>query len=293
MNPKVAVSDARGTTLPRGGFFSGVRVPHYRGTVINGELPDAFSSSETSISSWLEPHEHQVTQTTLASSHAVKLLSESWAQTDSSVVRNTDVAYAFISGWHDPTDSPWQGLRRTLAPLQAASDALLADIKETLDYDRKISARANHAGLAAVARLIDVLGLTRPVILRMGDVPQSTFYAWQKNPQSIIRTPTVARLLRLQAQVAILDDALGRDRMQAWIFSAGRLDKLQGDEAAFAQVLAEAETALAEVTRIRPRPRVRPADYASVAGGKEGMPTPDSPSWPGAAKLPDGDTIEA
>jgi len=69
------------------------------------------------------------------------------------------------------------------------------------------AARTNHAGLAAVARLVDVLGLSRPTILRMGGVPTSTFfYAWQKSPHAVLRTPTVTRLLRLQAQVAILDE---------------------------------------------------------------------------------------
>jgi hypothetical protein len=127
-------------------------------------------------------------------------------------------------------------------------------------------AQTKHVGLAAVARLGDALGLSRPTILRIGGVPTSTFYAWQKSPHTALRTPTVTRLLRLQAQVAILDEALGRDRMRAWVLEADRLDKLQGDEAEFAQVLAEARTALAEATRIRPRPRMCRADYATGPG---------------------------
>jgi hypothetical protein len=119
----------------------------------------------------------------------------------------------------------------------------------------------------------------------MGGVPSSTFYAWQKNPHSVIRTPTVTRLLQLQAQVAILDEALGRERMRAWMLSAERFDKLQGDEAAFAEVLAEAKTTLAETTRILPRPRMRHADYASGPDSRTHGPAHESPIWPGAAKI--------
>jgi hypothetical protein len=176
------------------------------------------------------------------------------------MVRSTDVAYAYVSSWADETDSPWQELRRTLAPLQAASDALLGSIRETLEYEREASSRVKHAGLAAVARLVDVFGLTRPTILRMAGVPSSTFYAWQKNPHSVIRTPTVTRLLQLQAQVAILDEALGRERMRAWMLSPERFSRLEGDDAAFAEVLAEAKTALEREIRIKPRPRMRQAD---------------------------------
>jgi hypothetical protein len=285
MRVTAAMSDAQGTTLPRYGFFLGVRPPQYRTAVINGELLGAPSSSETNIRSWLEPHVYQTVQTSSASPRASQLLTEPWPQTDTSIVRNTDAAYAFIPGWDDSTGSPWQEIRRALAPLQAASDALLKGIDNTLDYEQEIPARTKHAGLAAVARLVDMLDLTRPTILRMGGVPTSTFYAWQKNPHSIIRTPTVARLLRLQAQVAILDEALGRDRMRAWILSTERFDKLQGDEEAFAQVLAEAKTALAEVTRIMPHPRMRHADYASAPDSKASDPPRESSSWPGATRI--------
>jgi hypothetical protein len=244
------MSDAQGTTLPRSGFFLGMHAPQYRAAVIQGELPGTPSSSETNIPSWLEPHAYQTAQTSLASPRAGQLLAEAWPQTDTSIVRSTGVAYAFITDWNDPTDSPWQELRRTLAPLRAASDALLEDISDTLELEREFSARTKHAGLTAVARLVDMLGLTRPTILRMGGVPSSTFYAWQKNPHSVIRTPTVTRLLQLQAQVAILDEAFGRERMRAWMLSAERFNKLQGDEAAFAAVLAEASTTLAETAQL-------------------------------------------
>jgi hypothetical protein len=95
----------------------------------------------------------------------------------------------------------------------------------------------------------------------MGGVPSSTFYAWRNNPHAVIRTPTISRLLRLQAQIAILDEVLGRERVRAWVLSAARFEKLQGNEAAFAQVLAEAADALAEATRIKPQPRLRRAEY--------------------------------
>ena len=284
-----AISDAHGTTLPRYGFFLGVSAPQYRGTVINGELLGTPSRNETSIRSWLEPRGYQSTQTSPELPAATKfLVMEPWPKTDTSIVRGTDAAYAFMPGWNTPTDSPWQKHLRTLASLQAASDALLDEIEDTLDYEEGIPSRADHAGLAAVARLVDMLGLTRPTILRMGGVPTSTFYAWKKNPHSIIRTPTVTRLLRLQAQVAILDEAFGRERMRAWILSAERYNRLQGDEAAFAQVLAEAEGALTQATHIMSRPRLRQTDYAPTPSGKEDDPPRDSSSWPGATRIPEG-----
>lgn len=283
------MSDAKGTTLPRYGFFLGVHPPRYRMAVIDGELSGASPRGETNIRGWLEPHEYQTTQT-IPASWAGQLLTNSWLQADTPIVRNTDVAYAFVSDREDLTDSPWRKLRRALAPLQAASDAVLEDISDTLDYERNSSARAKHAGLTAVARLVDLLGLSRPTILRMGGVPSSTFYAWQKNPNSVIRTPTVTRLLRLQAQVAILGEVLGRERMRGWVLSAERFEKLQGDDAAFAQVLEEAKAALADATRILPRPRMRRADYASGLGGGAEIPARDSLPWPGASKLDEEET---
>lgn len=290
MRVNAARSDARGTTLPRGGFFPGVRAPDYRTAVIEGELSGTSSASETTIRSWPEPRECQTTQTPPGSSITGHLLPVAWLQSSISVVRSTDVAYAFLSDKGDLTDSPWQELRRTVQPLRVAADALLEDIHDTLRRERDTSGWIKHAGLAAVARLIDVLGLNRPTILRMGAVPTSTFYAWQKSPHSVIRTPTVTRLLRLQAQVAILDEALGRDHMRSWVLSAGRLDRLQGDDAAFAEVLTEAETALAETTRITPRPRMRFADYASGPSGTLDDQANVSSGWPGATQIPEGGT---
>jgi hypothetical protein len=204
------------------------------------------------------------------------------------VVRSTDVAYAYLSGTEELTDSPWQALRRTLQPLRAASGALLEDVHDVLQPEREVAARTRHAGLAAVARLVDVLGLNRPAILRMGGVPSSTFYAWQKSPHSVIRTPTVTRLLQLQAQVALLDEALGRDRMRAWVLAGDHFDKLQGDEAEFAVVLGEARTALTEATHISPRPRMRRADYTAARGDTAYEPV-EASGFLGAAKVPEED----
>jgi hypothetical protein len=183
-------------------------------------------------------------------------------QTGHPVDRVDDFAHAVLPDWNS-TDSPWQSFRRILMPLRLASEALDEDVRDTLKPERLPDARATHAGLAAVSRLVNILGLTRPTILRMGGVPSSTFYAWRNNPQAVIRTPTISRLLRLQAQVAILDEALGRERMRAWVLSAAHFEKLQGDEVAFAHALAEAADALAEATRIKPQPRLRSADYTA------------------------------
>lgn len=147
-----------------------------------------------------------------------------------------------------------------MAPLLASSEAILETINSEMEKEKK-SSQSLHAGLSAVEWLTDLLGLTRPTILRMGGVPESTFYAWQKNPQSIVRTPTVTRLLRLQAQIGVLVHALGRDGLNSWLHSRDRINRLQGDDATFGQTLAEAEEALAPLTRIAPRRRMRPEDY--------------------------------
>lgn len=285
MRGNAARSDALGTMLPRRGFFCGMRAPGYRAAVIEGELPGTSSGSETRIRSWPEPNDYRATQTPSTSALADQLMMAYWSQTGTLVVRSTDVAHAFLSDSDESTDSPWRELRQTLLPLRAVSDALREDIHEAPQGEQDANARARHAGLAAVARLVDVLGLNRPVILRMGGVPASTFYAWQKSPYSIIRTPTVTRLLRLQAQVAILDEALGGDRMRAWILVADRLEKLQGNDAEFAQALAEAQTVLTEATRIRPRPRMRRADYTADPGDMADESVSASPAFPGAAKI--------
>ena len=160
-------------------------------------------------------------------------------------------------------------------------------VDDTLGRGLGTSPGERHAGLSAVARLVDVLGLRRPAVLRMAGVPESTFYAWRKNPGSVIRTSTISRLLRLQAQVAILDEALGRDRMRSWLLSADRFERLQGNDTEFARVLDEAEAAVRDTARIMPRRRMRRADYSASFAGEAEAGTPEIAVWPGAAKIPD------
>ena len=210
----VATSDARGTVLPRSGVFWGVRAPRYHSAIISGELPGT-AAAETQVRGWLEPHIYQSGQTSSAqfqpnhmglvnlwlnlSSTSAEVHGEfsqnqpagSWVQTTIPVVRDSDVAYAFVPYWADLTESPWRGLRRTLAPLRVVSEAILENIGDTLERNRGDSGQSRHVGLTAVAQLTKVLELSRPVVLRMGGVPESTFYAWQKSPQSIVRTASV------------------------------------------------------------------------------------------------------
>jgi hypothetical protein len=287
MKLSVASSDALGTVLPRQGLFPSVHAPSYRIAVIEGELQDTFSASETKINGAPEPRGYWIIQTPSASTLADQLAMMFWPQTGLPAVRNnTDAVYAYFSDTNRSTNSPWQEVLSTIQPIRAiTADAPLEDTGDALRRERDISAQRKHAGLAAVARLAEMLDLSRPTILRMGGVPESTFYAWQKSPHSIIRTPTVSRLLRLQAQVAILDEALGRDRMRAWALSADRLNRLQGDETEFDRALAEAGRAMAEETRIRPRPAMRRTDYASSSLDAPDQPASDPSTWPGASKI--------
>jgi hypothetical protein len=255
-----AISSARGTKLPRPGFFLGVHAPQYHAVVVATELVNAQPGSETRSNILASGDEAQ--QTTPSSLPRCRLLLESSPQTGHPVIRSDDFAHAVLPDWNS-TDSPWQSFRRILMPLRSTSEALDEDVRDTLKPERLPDARATHAGLAAVSRLVSILGLTRPTILRMGGVPSSTFYAWRNNPNAVIRTPTISRLLRFQAQIAILDEALGRERMRDWVLSAEHFEKLQGNEAAFAQALAEAADALAEATQIKPRARLRRTDYTA------------------------------
>lgn len=259
MKMATAISSAGGTTLPRLGFFPGVRAPQYQAVVVATELAGAQAGGETRSN--IPASGDEALQTTSLSPRC-RLLLESLPQTGHPIIRIDDFAHAVLPDWNF-TDSPWQSFRRILMPLRSASEALDEDVRDTLKPERLPDARATHAGLAAVSRLVDILGLTRPTILRMGGVPSSTFYAWRNNPHAVIRTPTISRLLRLQAQIAILDEALGRERMRAWALSAARFERLQGNEAAFAQALAEAADALVEATQIKPQRRLRRADYTA------------------------------
>jgi hypothetical protein len=260
MKMATAISSARGTILPRRGFFLGMHAPRYQAVVVATELARVRPGGETL--STIPASGVEAQQTTPLSSPRHRLLLESFAQTGHPVARIDDFAHAVLPDWSS-TDSPWQNFRRILMPLRSASEALDEDVRDTLKPEQLPDSRARHAGLAAVSRLVDILGLTRPTILRMGGVPSSTFYAWRNNPHAVIRTPTIRRLLRLQAQIAILDETLGRERVRAWVLSDARFEKLQGDETAFAQALAEAADALAEATRIKPQPRLRRTDYTA------------------------------
>lgn len=307
-----ATSSPRGTVLPRWGVFWGVRAPEYHTAVVLGELASS-SANKTQIRYWLEPHVHVTEQTSLPYSRtgllrlanfdisldeisaraygdlaSSQFITGSYSQTTADrVIRNVDVAHAFIPRWDDLTESPWRRFRDAVAPLRDAAVAILEAIAAELQQDVVDSNQSRHAGLAAVAGLTKILGLSRPTILRMGGVPESTFYAWQKNPQSIVRTPSVSRLLRLQAQVGLLAEALGLDGLNAWLHSRDRLEKLQGDDAIFAQTLAEAEEALTEATRVVPRPRMRLGDYEFHTEASIDNQAVEFPQWPGASKLPD------
>jgi hypothetical protein len=256
MQASIATSNPRGTTLPRRGFFLGVRPPQYQAVVVATELVSVPPDSETRSS---VPASDKTQQTPLSSL-------ESLLQTGSSVARIDDFAHAVIPDWNS-TDSAWQSFRRTLMPLRSASEALDEDVRDTLKPERLHDAATKHAGLAAVSRLVDILDLSRPTVLRMGGVPQSTFYAWRNNPNAVIRTPTISRLLRLQAQIAILDEVLGRERTRAWVLSLSRFEELQGGEEAFTKALGEAAEVLADATRLRPRSRLRRDDYTASLEG--------------------------
>jgi hypothetical protein len=279
-----AVSDAKGTTLPRSGYFWGVHPPQYITSATRGEFHDVTEGSETRVSGWLEMQESH-TPSDLIPPYADQLLAAQWAFPDVSILRKTAVVNVALPAWNESTDSPWQEFRRALSPLRLAADAVIEAISDPFGLGHNTSPQAEHAGLSAVARLVDVLGLRRPAVLRMAGVPESTFYAWRKNPGSVIRTPTIGRLLRLQAQVAVLDEALGRDRMRSWLMSADRFERLQGNEGEFAQVLDEAEAALREAVRIVPRRRMRRADYTASSADDVEAGKPETAAWPGAAKI--------
>jgi hypothetical protein len=290
VNAVAAISDSRGTTLPWRGAFLGVNAPLCRVAVINGELSGTSRNRETRIYTGSGPRACSTVQTGPVSEYANQFLSKLELQVNDYATCYSGVSYASFASSEDVTDSVWQGFRRTFEPLKEAANELLSEIEGALTRQRVVSAQARHAGLAAVSRLVGILGLSRPTILKMAGVPNSTFYSWQNNPQAVIRTPTVSRLLRLQAQVALLDEMLGRNRMRDWMLSSDHFDKLQGNETAFAQVLAEAEGRLRELTQIKPRPRMRPSDYESQPVRRADDLGLDGPFWPGAAKMSEEQT---
>lgn len=284
-----AVSDANGTKLPRSGYFWGVHPPRYVAAAVHGELRGVTEESETPVGSWFEMQRSH-TPSSLIPPYADQSLAFQRTSSEIPALHKTTAANVFLPTWTGSTDSSWREFRRAFEPLRLAADAVIEAIDDTLGRGLGTSSQERHAGLSAVARLVDVLGLRRPAILRMAGVPESTFYAWQKNPGSAIRTSTISRLLRLQAQVAILDEALGRDRMRSWLLSADRFERLQGNDTEFARVLAEAETAVRETVRITPRRRMRRADYAASSADDTGASTQDATAWPGAVKIPNQET---
>jgi hypothetical protein len=311
----VATSSPQGTALPRAGVFWGVHAPQYHSVIVLGEDTSPWAN-ETQIRGWLEPHEHLTEQTSLARFQrgrlkianflidlnaiyagiygdptATQFATGSYPQaTTPYFVRDDDVARAIVPRWDDLTESPWRRLRDALAPLRSAASLVLEAISIELEENEANSDQSRHAGLAAVAWLTKLLGLTRPTILRMGGVPESTFYAWQKNPQSTVRTPSVRRLLRLQAHVGLLAEALGLNGLRTWLLSGDHVEGLQGDDATFEHTLTEAEEALTETTRITPRPRVRLKDYEFDTEKSTDNPPLEFPGWPGASKLPEEPT---
>jgi hypothetical protein len=306
----VATSNRQGTVLPRSGVFWGVHPPRYHSAIVIGELTS--SREETPVRYWFEPHEHLYEQTSLTCTQTdrVRLMNfvidinkisssltdvtsrqfatGSFAQaTTVDVVRDFDIARAFVPKWNDLTDSPWRTLRSALAPLLTAPEAILEAIRAELEKNRAIRRELQHPGLAAVDWLRRTLDLSRPTILRMGRVPESTFYAWQKNPNAVVRTPSVNRIWRLQAQIALLEKVLGRDDLKAWLMSRDHLERLQGDDATFMEALAEAEETVTKSTPITPRRRMRVDDYKLDAEQAAEVPSEELPNWPGASKIPE------
>jgi hypothetical protein len=307
-----ATSNSQGTVLPRSGVFWGVRPPRYHSAVIIDELVNSWTG-ETQVRGWFESHRHLPEQTSSTSSQTERIrlmnfeidvsMISSWSYSDltssrsatnsyaqagiAEFIREVDVACVFVPKWNDLTESPWRDLENALAPLRAAPRAILEAIRKELERNKGGSKQPQHTGLAAVEWLTGTLGLSRPTILRMGGVPESTFYAWRNNPQAVVRAPSVSRILRFQAQVGLLDKALGRGGMKAWIMSEDHLRGLQGDDATFMQTLAEAEAAVKRETQITPRRRMRLEDYEFNAEQPADFPADELPSWPGASKLPD------
>jgi hypothetical protein len=306
----IATSNRRGTVLPRSGVFWGVHPPRYHSAIVIGELTS--SRVETPVRYWFEPHEHPYEQTSLTCSQTDRVrlmnfvidinkissslsditsrqfLTGSFAQaTTVDVVRDFDIACAFVPEWNDLTESPWRSLRSALAPLLTAPVAILEAIRTELEKNRAIPGQPQHPGLVAVDWLTRTLDLSRPTILRMGGVPESTFYAWQKNPHAVVRTPSVSRIWRLQAQVALLEKVLGRDGLKAWLMSRDHLQRLQGRNATFMEALAEAEETVTKATPITPRRRMRVEDYNLDAERAAEVPSAELPNWPGASKIPE------
>jgi hypothetical protein len=309
---RFATSDREGTELPRAGLFWGTRPPRLRSTVVLGELSAPGDPIATPISGWtlLNGWIEQTVPTTIVGADlrlgnfAVQLktaLPLGYGDADRATaihgsfahstalhsIRAIDVAVARIPTWREPTESAWANVERLLA----SSAAVLTTISEQIGPELAHVEAGEHVGLAAVGWLGRTLRLSRPVVLRMASVPESTFYAWQKSPMSTVHTLSVTRLLRLQAEIGLLAQGLGMDGLMSWLLSGDRLGRLQGTQTEFEQVMAEAEEGLAFSTKVSPRRRMRTEDYVldqvqpdnEIGGDLPFMPS-GSKATPGTAK---------
>jgi hypothetical protein len=82
-------------------------------------------------------------------------------------------------------------------------------------------------------------------------------------------------------------EARGPSAAEVWVLTGDHVSRLQGDDAEFSEALGEAEEALKETTRIRPRPRVRLSDYKSDGEQHANASASEFPNRPQATKLPD------
>ena len=197
-------------------------------------------------------------------------------------IRNFGAAYAFAYDSAPLTQSLFQKMHEILAPLRIASP-ISAPPEHTTGQTTFSADR--HAGLTAITWLTRMLRLSRPTILRMAGVPESTFYSWQKHPSSAVRIQSVNRLLKLQAHLGLLAQVLGEEAMRNWVFTSTHLESLQGDDDTFERILVQAQEETASTIRPRAAKRMKLEDYSN----RPDRPIHDSASllssWPGAAKL--------
>lgn len=308
-----ATSTRLGTRLPRPGLFIGRRPPAYRSSIVIGGPLEAETTNETPFFSWTEARTLGIQQTvspTLAATnlrvdHFVVQVNTSFPLTPPSLasealrsgsfvrgvplraIRETDVAFLVVTPRPGATESAWQHFRVALAPLRAAPTAVLEMIGEQLREREHRSDPVQHIGLDAVSWLERILHVARPAILKMGAVSESTFYAWQKSPSSSVRTPTVVRLLRLQAQIGLLMDAIGPEGLRQWLMTGNRFDRLQADDESFNSVWAEADRDFDSRSRITGRRRMHVEDYTGGPEPPEAGPDVDLPPTLSARRFVD------
>lgn len=300
-----AKSNAFGTVLPRTGVFWGITAPKGCTTVVIGDYPDdtysAQSIEPTIIRGWHEPHPCFAEQTSLVNalfgrrkladfevdpglSYTDVYFRPTWNSRPYGIyqtnalpvyIRNFGAACAFLSSPVHLTQSLSLRLRELFAQLRIA---IPVSKPTALHLESEVAgALRRHAGLTAIAWLTEMLGLTRPTILRMAGVPESTFYSWRKSPESVVRTHSVTRLLKLQASIGLLAEVLGEDKMKNWILTPGRLESLQGEDEHFTHTLSQVEDAIARAVQIQPRERMSLEGYLgrreiSTDGHKANLP---------------------